>query len=212
MAVPTTWTELKAALVTLSVRDDLEDLVGDFIGYAENWFQREIFSPEREATVTLTVTNGTAPLPADFGGVKSLYLDSTRDSDLEFVAPARLRALYPTTEAGTPCHYAIDGETVLIGPYPSPGSVIKLAYIEGITPLGASNATNWLLTAHPDLYVNASLAELHNYLRDYTEADRRRAMAAGAGESILRSARRRKGNSGPLRAAVPIPQFRHTKA
>jgi hypothetical protein len=206
MAVPTTWTELKTELAALAIRDDLDDLIPNFIGYAENWFQRELFSPEREETATLTVTNGVASLPTDFGGVKMVYVDGDRDTVLSQVTPDRLRALYPSTDTDTPLHFAIEGETMLFGAIPTTGLVIKLKYIEGILTLGSGQATNWLLTDHPDLYVNASLAELYAYTRD-TEAEQyRRGKAASIAESINRAGRRRKTNSGPLRANSPVSQ------
>lgn len=212
MAVPTTWTELKTELATLAIRDDLEDVIPNFIGYAENWFQREIFSPEREETATLTITDGVASLPSDFGGAKMVYVDGATDTVVNQTTPAVLRTMYPTSTTGTPLHFAIEGETMLFGPVPTAGLVVKLKYIEGITPLGTSNATNWLLTDHPDIYVNASLSELHSYLRDYGEADRRRAMAEIAKESILKASRRRKGNSGPLAATNRTAHFRNIQA
>lgn len=209
MTVPTTWTELKAQIAALSVRDDTDDpayqQIASFIGYAENWFQRELFSPEREETVTLTVTNGVASLPSDFGGVKMVYVDGSTDTVLVQTTPAELRAKYPTATTGTPAFFAIEGETMLFGPIPS-SLTIKLKYIEGITPLGESNASNWLLAGHPDLYVNAAMAELYEMTRDYDAANRRRSLAVANLESVNRSSRRRKGNSGALRATSPVAQ------
>lgn len=202
MANPTTWAELKTSLTTRMIRDDLADVVAEHISTAECWMQREIFGPEREVSTTLTVTDGVATLPDDFGGVKLVYVDGTSDTVLEHVTPSELRELYPTANTGTPLHFAIEGETMLFGPVPSSGLVIKLQYVEGIPALGDSQATNWLLTDHPDLYVYASLAELCEYTRDFIEADRHRAKAAIIADSVQRSFRRRKTNSGPLAASA----------
>lgn len=201
MGVPTNWTELKAAVVALSVRDDLETMVGDFIGYAENVFQRELFSPEREASVTLTLTDNAAPLPADFGGVKLVYVDAARAKVLDEVTPARLRELHPTNAAYLPTVFAIEGENILFGATPPGGTTIILEYIEGITALGESNPTNWLLTRHPDVYVNTALAELFAYTRDADGETFRRGKAGAIIDSINRAGRRRKTNSGPLAAS-----------
>lgn len=212
MAIPTTWTELKAELATLSIRDDLTDVIPNFIGYAENWINREVFSPEREETATLTVTSGVASLPADFGGVKMVYVDGTTDYVLAPMTPALLRASYPTTTTGTPAHFAIEGETILFGPWPASSDTIKLKYIEGITALGEDTASNWLLTDHPDLYVNASLAELYAYTRD-TEAEAfRRNKALAIANSINVVGRRRKTNSGPLVASHSVANLRGYQA
>jgi hypothetical protein len=212
MAVPTTWTELKAELAALAIRDDLTELIPNFIGYAENWFQRELFSPEREETATLTVTAGSATLPADFGGVKMVYVDGTTDHVLNPMTAPQLRASYPTTTTGTPAHFAIEGETILFGPHPASSDTIKLKYVEGITALGDAAATNWLLTDHPDLYVNASLAELYAYTRDPEGEAYRRGKALAIANSINVNGRRRRANSGPLAATHSIASLRGYQA
>jgi hypothetical protein len=204
--IPANWTDLQTKVATLSIRDDLADLIPDFIGFAENWMQRELFSPEREASVNLTVVDGVADLPSDFAGLKMVFVDGDTDNDLDQVTPSRLRQLYPTTTAGIPYHFAIEGETILFGPQPSDGVVLVLKYIEGIPKLGSLQPTNWLLTDHPDLYVNAALAELYEYTRDYDEANRRRTLASGIADSIAKAGRRRKTNSGPLVASNPVAQ------
>lgn len=204
MAVPTTYAELQTEIGTLSVRDDLEDMIPNFIGYAESWFQRELFSPEREESTTLTVTDGVATLPVGFGGVKMVYVDGSSDTVLKQVTPSALRAMYPTATTGTPLHFAIEGMTMLFGTIPSGSTVIILKYIEGITPLSDDADTNWLLTAHPDLYVNAGLAELYDYTRDDDAASKRRQKAVIIAESINREGRRRKTNSGPLAASTGL--------
>lgn len=198
MAAPATWTDLKITLEAWAVRDDLEDRIPEAISLAEVWFQRELFSPEREEVATLTVTNGVASLPSDFGGVKMVYVDGSPDTVLLATTPDQLRDMYPTTDADTPCHYAIEGETMLFGPIPTSGLVIKLRYIEGILALGSGQATNWLLTDHPDIYIHASLAEIFDWARNYEAADRSRGHAAAIADSINRAGRRRKTNSGPL--------------
>jgi hypothetical protein len=195
---PQTWEELKACLAANMIRDDLEDIIPEKIAVTERWFQREIFSPEREVSVTLTITNGVATLPTGFGGVRTVYVDGTRDTVLDQVSPSDLRTRFPGTDTGTPLVFAIEGLTMLFGPIPSTGMVVKLKYFEGILPLGESQATNWLLTDHPDLYIHAGLAELHEYVRDYAAADRHRAIAGATANSVGQYARRRRSNSGPL--------------
>lgn len=206
MAVPTTWAELKAEVANLSLRDDMTDLIPNFIGYAEALFQTVIFSPEREEVATLTVTNGVAALPADFSGIKTVYVDGDVDRPLLPLTPDRLRALYPTADTGTPIHYAVEGETMIFGPIPASGTVIKLRYVEAITPLGESQATNWLLTDHPGVYVQGALAELYAYLRDgeaQADAEARRNQLI---DLVNIAGRRRKTNSGPLVANSPVVQ------
>jgi hypothetical protein len=206
MSIPTTWTTLKAELATLAIRDDLEDLIPNFIGYAESWMRRELRSPEREATATLSITDGVAAMPSDFQGVLTVYVDGDVDVVLDQMTPQRLRAMFPTTTTGTPRYFAVDGETVLFGPWPASGTVVIMDYLEGIPRLSASQATNWVLTDHPDLYVFACLAEIADYTRDPDEANRWRSKAFVVAESVNKQGRARKTNSGPLMANSPVGQ------
>lgn len=210
MAAPTTWTELKAELLADCMREDDEVLTARlpyFIGRAESHFQRELFSPEREAAATLSLTDGAADLPADFGGVKLVWADGAADTVIEQVTPGRLRELYPTDASGTPLHFAIEGETILLRPVPATSAVVKLAYIEGIPELGESQASNWLLADHPDVYVQASLYELYRFTEHFDKADRCRFERDALVASVNRTARRRKTNSGPLVASAGVRQM-----
>jgi hypothetical protein len=178
MAAPTTWTELKAELLADCMREDDEALIARlpyFIGRAEAHVQRELFSPERQARATLTPVNGVVALPVDFDGVSTVWINAPVARVLAAVTPSALRRRYSTAAMGTPRHFAIDGETMLLGPVPGEGQTIALTYIEGIAALGPGQATNWLLRDHPDVYVGASLAELYEFTEHHEKADRCRA-------------------------------------
>jgi hypothetical protein len=211
MAAPTTWTELKAELLADCMRADDEALIARlpyFIGRAEAHFQRELFSPEREVKTTLVVASGVAALPPDFGGVRTAWIDRPVYRVLEAVTPSALRRRYPTATYGTPLHFAIEGESMLLGPNWPNGRAIMMTYTTGIAPLGPQQASNWLLVDHPDVYVQASLVELYEFTEHYQKADRCRAQRDQAMASISRSARRRRTNSGPLAASLEVRQGR----
>jgi hypothetical protein len=209
MVAPTTWTELKAELLADCMREDDEVLIARlpyFIGRAEALFQRELFSPERETRATLIAAGGVVALPADFGGVRTVWIEAPVARVLEAVTPSALRQHYPAAAVGTPRHFAIEGETMLLRPLAPEGRAIALSYIEGIRPLGPRQACNWLLGNYPDVYVQASLAELYEFTEHHDKADRCRARRDEAIASINRSARRRKTNSGQLVTSAAIRQ------
>ena len=54
---------------------------------------------------------------------------------------------------------------IQLGPAPVSTYTVEIDYYEVIPPL-ACNATNWLLTAYPDLYLYGSLLRGGGYLRD----------------------------------------------
>jgi hypothetical protein len=216
MAAPATWSELKVELLADCMREDDEVLttrLPSFIARAEAHFQRELFSPEREVKATLVVASGMAALPADFGGVRTVWVDAPITRVLEAVPPSALRQHHPSTAAGGPRHFAIEGETLLLRPVPADGQPIMLTYIEGIPPLGLRRACNWVLSDHPDLYVQAALAELYEFTEHYEKADRCREHRDQAIASINRSARRGQFRSGPLAPFIGVPQLdRRTRA
>jgi hypothetical protein len=209
MAAPTTWTELKAELLADCMREDDEVLIARlpfFIGRAEAHLQRELLSPEREARDTLVSASGVAALPEDFGGVKAVWSEAPVTRVLDAVTPSALRQRYSVAAVGIPLHFSIEGEIMLLGPTPPDGHAIELTYIEGVPTLGPKRACNWLLADHPDVYVQASLAELYEFIEHFEKADRCRAKRDQTTDSINRAARRRKTNSGPLVACPGLRQ------
>jgi hypothetical protein len=210
MAAPTTWTELKAELLADCMREDDEVLIArlpSFIARAEAHFQRELFSPEREARDTLVSASGVAALPADFGAVKAVWSEAPVTRVLDAVTPSALRQRYSAAAVGIPLHFSIEGEIMLLGPAPPDGHAIEMTYIEAIPTLGPQRACNWLLADHPDVYIQASLAALYEFTEHFEKADRCGAQRDQTLDSINRAGRRRKSNSGTLIASPGVRQI-----
>ena len=63
--------------------------------------------------------------------------------------------------------YSVVGTALLLAPAPSEvGSVIKITYYQRLPALSVSATTNWLLTAHPDLYLFGTLTVASAFLKD----------------------------------------------
>lgn len=171
MAEPTTWTELKANIADWLERDDLTVQIAEFIGYAERHFNRVLRVPEMEESSTASTSGATVTLPSDFLAMRSLYIDGTDElTILQQVSLQRLRSTYRAEETGDPRFFALQsGNELVLAPAPTESLAYVLNYYQKIPQLGASQATNWLLTAHPDLYVSQTLFEAYLFLRD-TEA------------------------------------------
>lgn len=205
MAEPTNWAELKAEVESWLIRDDLTALVPNFICYAERRFNREIFTPDREGTDTLSATSETVALPTDLWALKAVWLDTDPKVVLDPMPLDELRQAYSAATTGKPCNYALAGSDMILGPAPDATYSVKVFYWEAIPALGASQATNWLLTKHPDLYVAGALVESFLYVRDEAQAAYWAAKTANIIESITRQGLRR-AHPGPvrLRSAVVI--------
>lgn len=167
MAEPQTFAELQTAITTWLIRDDLDDMAANFIGMAERRFNRVLRVPEMEADATATVTSGLFTLPDDFLALRSVCLDGFTDYPLTQLGLGQLQELYGATESGIPAHFALqNGGEMILGPSPTDSTTLVLNYYQKIPALSDSQTTNWLLTAHPDLYLAASLVEGYTYTRD----------------------------------------------
>lgn len=65
--------------------------------------------------------------------------------------------------------YAIVADSLLFGPTPDGVYTVSVTYYQRFTAL-ASASTNWLLTNHPTVYLNACLVEGSAYLMDADKA------------------------------------------
>src|SRR3954470_24619962 len=119
-ADPTTYTALQTSLANWLNRDDLTTEIQEAIAFAERMFQRTIFTPDREAALSLTASAQSVALPANFWGLKTApYVDAATDAVLVRMTADELRSTYPTTATGTPINFALDGTNMLLGPIPA---------------------------------------------------------------------------------------------
>ena len=206
MADPQTWAELKTSVGNWTNEDFTTAQIEEFISLGERHLNRTVFTPDREAALSITADAQSETLPADFWGFKSgPYVDAATDVALVRLTPGDLRATYPDGTVGTPAHFAIEGENILFGPIPS-SSAIKGTYYATIPALGASQATNWLLTDHPDAYLAAVLVEAFAFHMDEARVGFWTARRDDKIADINRSGARRSANSGPLVATHSIGQ------
>lgn len=166
MAEPQTFAELQTAITTWMIRDDLDDMAASFIGMAERRLNRALRVPEMEADATATVTSGLFTLPDDFLALRSVYVDASPSYPLTQVGLAQLQDMYGGL-SGIPAHFAMQsGSEMILGPSPTDSTALLINYYAKIPALSESQTANWLLTAHPDLYLAASLVEGFTYTRD----------------------------------------------
>ena len=202
-ADPTNWTELEVAVKDWTNRDDLEAAIPGFIALAERGFQRSIFTPDRETEVALEAAVETA-LPADLWQIRAAYVDGDPKVVLEPMSLSELRIAYAAAATGRPSHYALLGGMMLLGPAPDSDYDIKLAYVRTIPPLGEEQPSNWLLEAHPDLYVAGALVEAYAWTRDAEGLAIWKARLDEKTEAVNRAGRRRAHGQAPQRLRAPI--------
>ena len=170
MSLDGTYTSLKDSIADWIARDDLTSVIPDFVVQFEAEANLRLRVRDQETVTTLTTTLGVVALPSDYLAWRRVYntTNGTR-RELEYVHPSYLTALYPTSAAGDPKSFTIDAGNLIILPYNDTASAITFDYYKVVPPL-ASNASNWLLTKWPNVYLNGSLAEAYKYIKNYDSA------------------------------------------
>jgi hypothetical protein len=154
------YTDLVAAINGWLGRADMTTIAPDLIALAEAEFNRRLSTPEMETRVSATIAGEALSLPTDFNGMRAVSIDDTK---LEQVTPQYLFDIN-TTLTGTPYYFAISDGQIFFRPVSTTG-LVTLDYYANVPALTALAPTNWLLTAHPDLYLFVSLmqAEFYNW-------------------------------------------------
>lgn len=161
-----TYAELKTALATWAVRDDLTSRMADFVALAEAEIRKDVRCQAMETLATGTLTGETLAFPTGFIWAK--YLKVNRYVR-EYMAPADYADL--DEQDDTSPRFTIIGQSFYILNGAS-GDSYSLIYWKAFTAFSADADTNWLLTNHPDVYLWAGLKQVALALKDDAEAAR----------------------------------------
>jgi hypothetical protein len=160
-----TYAELRSAITNWLPRGDFTtDETTDTIALFEAVANRRLRVRQMETTTTLTPSSGEATLPTDYLAWKRLTWTGDVRQELQYVHPQYLSAAYPTSPSDIPNFFTIVGETIKIRPIDD--TDLELDYYQKIPALADDATTNWLLTAHPDLYLFGSLVEANAFVQD----------------------------------------------
>lgn len=157
------YTDLKAAVAAWLARSDLTSQIPDFVTLCEAKLNRLLRCRQMEQRSTATATEY-MELPTGFLELRNIQLNETPKVPLSLMAPEYGDLVY-SGATGKPLYYAILANQLQLIPAPDGTYTVEVDYYEVIPPL-ASNATNWLLTAAPDIYLYGSLLEASGYLQD----------------------------------------------
>jgi hypothetical protein len=179
-----TYALLQSAVADWAARADLSPRMADYITMAESRFNRELRVRQMETEATVTMTEGTGTLPTDFLAMKRVTYQGDPVRELYYQTPAYLQDAYPDTTASDPVVYTLEGLSIKVRPITS--TSVKLLYWQKIPALADDATTNWLLTAHPDLYLAATLAEVAQWEPDIPDAARYEARTVELIERVSR--------------------------
>lgn len=164
-----TYAELQTAVANWLDRSDLTDRIPEFITLAEAEFNRRLRTIDMlERDTAFTIDSITETLPEDFLGVKDFYFnDALTVIKLQELSPDRMsHERQRWSSSAIPIYYAVIGGNFEFLPTPNDTYTGTLLYYKRIAALSNTNTTNWLLSAHPDLYLFGALREAEPYVHN----------------------------------------------
>jgi hypothetical protein len=153
----TTYAELVAAVSNWLDHNLFAARIPEFIALFEAAANRRLRVREQEAIATLTPASGTVVLPTDYLAWRRVTWTGAPRVELQYVHPSYLQAAYPSSPTDVPRIFTIEGGTLKVRPLDT--TPLELDYLQKIPALSDSTTTNWLLAAHPDLYLFGALVE-----------------------------------------------------
>ena len=154
-----TYAELRTAVENWLDHTLFTARVPEFIALFEAAANRRLRVRQQEASSALTPSLGTVALPGDYLAWRRVTWTGAPRVELQYVHPSYLQAAYPSSPADVPRIFTIEGSTLKVRPID--GAALEFDYFQKIPALssGADSGTNWLLAAHPDLYLFGALVE-----------------------------------------------------
>ena len=154
-----TYAELRTAVENWLDHTLFTARVPEFIALFEAAANRRLRVRQQEASSALSPSLGTVALPGDYLAWRRVTWTGAPRVELQYVHPSYLQAAYPSSPADVPRIFTIEGSTLKVRPID--GAALEFDYFQKIPALssGADSGTNWLLAAHPDLYLFGALVE-----------------------------------------------------
>jgi hypothetical protein len=161
-----TYARLKQSIINWSHRTDISDYVDDVIHLAESEIDKHLLSrhSEQTATATLSTSSRYLALPTRFLKMRRMTLVSgSKKYELKYQAPEQMTV---KEESGMPTIYTITSQFEF-NKTPDSAYDVEQNYFTTINPLSASNTTNPILTAYPDLYLYGCLIQVAMIEKDF---------------------------------------------
>ena len=196
-----TYTSLKSSIADFLNRDDLTSVIPTWIELAEADFNRRIRHYEMEGRASAEIDTQYSARPSDWLETIRFQIIDGGTFPIELASNAQIMEMRRNVSnvAGRPAYYAfVDGQFEVF-PTPNQAYTSELIYYGKIPSLSGSLATNWLLGAHPDAYLYASLTHSAPYLQEDARLQTWSALAERAVNEIVETSKAAKYNGTGLR-------------
>jgi hypothetical protein len=157
--MPTTYQELKDAVLAFANNQVIEQSIDTFIDLNEADMSRRIRHWRMEKRAIGSVTTQYIPLPSDFYEPIRVSITSGDTYTLELIdhgeiAKRRMQILNTT---GRPRYFTFTDGQIEMFPSPDGTYTVELLYYAQIDALSSTNTSNWVLNYFPDAYVYGTL-------------------------------------------------------
>ena len=167
------YANLKASIKRFSKREDVDDLIDDFLDMTEQEIYFNQVEPLRIRSMVQLETSATSTsvrtqaLPTGFLEFRrtDLTVGGNR-CNIDYVTPS---VQYIRTGTGTPANYTITNQ-IEYDIVPDLAYVTNINYYGKLTALSSSNTTNDILTNHPNIYLYGALSVLFTWAVNDEEA------------------------------------------
>lgn len=153
-----------------------------FVQLAEADMMRNLNLRQTETKITGTTTGATIALPVGLNQIERIgVMIGVIEYTLTYTSPNGIEQLsYP----GYPTRFTVENGAIRLIRPPMGSYQYTIYLISQLTPLSASNPTNWLLTNAPDVYFYATLVQAAGWTRDDATTAKASAGYAAAMESV----------------------------
>lgn len=161
---------------------------------------------EMETRSTASISTQFVVLPDNWGGIRTIKLNTDPVTVLQYLAPDVFDSFYAGSDLGKPLAYTIIGGQFKFGPIPDSTYTAEVLHFLKVPALSDSATSNWLLTARPDIYLNAALKYLQGYYLFDTDRAllHHNAMMLGIDQMDKADRRRKYGAAPQMRSDVGV--------
>lgn len=162
-------------------RQDLVSKIPTFIQFAEANFNRKLQTRQMITRATSDVSSEFVALPPDYNSLYDVQLLTDPVTPLTYMTPSELHNHQRLNTPAKPLYFTVMGNSLELSPIPNDTFTMEIVYWANVPALSAPADSNWVLAAHPDLYLYTTLKQAAPYLQN----DDRLVVWGGLADSII---------------------------
>lgn len=122
---------------------------------------------EMVTSTDLSPTSGVFTLPSDYAQWRMVVEKASQRRPLEFISMEEAEEIYPDRPSGLGVHFTITGSSLRV--FPTIANDINFVYYARLGAFADDDATDWLLTRYPHVYLCAGQMIAAEFIKDDAE-------------------------------------------